>query len=79
MVALGHDGVVECKSIVQFSSVLMTGGGGLKRSQWHHFELSNVADITLGLLSAKHISSPVLPAVLFFFFLFFCFDPVLHL
>lgn len=68
-VALGCVDVVQCEMIVQFSSVLMTGGGRFKHSQWLHFKLSNVSDITLALLSTKHISSLLLSH----------FDPVLPL
>lgn len=73
VVALEHVDVVECNTIVQFSSVLMTGGGGLKHSQWLHFILSNVSNITIALLSTKHISIHVLCPLLSRF------DPVLPL
>lgn len=71
--ALGQDDAVACNTMMQFSSVLMTGGGRLKRSQWLHFELSSVSDIALILVSTKHISSPVRSPVLSRF------DPVLPL
>lgn len=73
VVALECVDVVECNTIVQLGSVLMTDGGGLKHSQWLHFELSDVSDITLALLGTEHISSPVLAPI------FFRFDPVLPL
>lgn len=68
VVALGCVDAVECKMIVQFSSVLMTGGGRLKHSQWLHFELSNVSDIALILLSKKNNQKPL---ALLFSLLFF--------
>lgn len=72
MVALGHVDGVECKMIVQFSSVLMTRGGGLKCPQWLHFELSNVSDITLILLTIKNTSALLFSLLFFLALTLFC-------